>query len=106
MNPCVFTGVMFVDEGTGQRHTGDLFFDPLTGWQIRGVPYHCGMPVHTGDARQTHIRIAGATYAPRSSHYADTDEGIAIVACGEHFRAHIRKWYPELVGALGAMVPL
>jgi hypothetical protein len=92
MNPCVKTGFMFYDVGSGIYSTGDLFY--IAGlWQIRGIPkgeFFRPMPI---DAT-----VLNCVMAERADEkYMDSNFGIRLIACSEDFKQHLKEWYPELV---------
>lgn len=106
MNPCVKTGVVFIDRSTGHKHTGDLFFWRDRGWQVRGVPceHHDAIngPAVIDDIRSPHVAVDGVSFVEREGcpTYVDTCFGIVLAACDDRFREHVRDWYPELVDSL------
>jgi hypothetical protein len=100
-NSCVKTGFSFVIENELNRvYRGDLFFNDLTGFHIKGVPmFYFNTPTEpkgVTDAviKDTAIFLSGETSLGRG--YFKHSNQIELVRCTDDFRRHIHQWYPPL----------
>lgn len=95
---CVKTGFTFKDSETGKIHTGDLFVSDGE-FFIRGIPSDPeGVPVDFGDSQyDTVVYVGGYDRRERRN---DSRWTVQIEQVTAKFRAHVAKWYPELVDKL------